>query len=68
MKKDIETLIAEERAEIILKYTTVSSHMSVDGWCVVWVHYGTVTVGLWVMCFISPLKLFHILSPLVVKQ
>ncbi len=26
MKKDIETLIAEERADIILKYATVSSN------------------------------------------
>lgn len=29
MKKDIESLIAEERADIILKYATVSLHYHV---------------------------------------
>ena len=32
MKKDIETLIAEERADIILKYATVSLLFS-DSFC-----------------------------------
>lgn len=33
MKKDIDTLIAEERAEIIIKYDTVSVRATVPGPC-----------------------------------